>query len=297
VSDPRDPYGNPPGWTDPYSDLTDMSGNGPIPPLEDPGIPPATPPGSPLLTGLVVGLLLVALSVAVFQLLRSDDTTTAIGETSTSVATDDTGTTVPGDSSTTSSTSGVVTPPSRPYPAVGSPIPVDKMKLKSDRVAIQINDVPDLKFGDLADLTIGRLAASLGEGEDTGWQVSTGQWGVCTGDFERIIRFGPFAAIVTTDGTNEVFNGYRQDLGLGGIESDAAEITTLSGFKAGETVERLRTVYNSEDVTFAVHPTVGDVFELRGSDSGDLLLWGPVAGTDPDSKVLGIFAPDVCDRG
>ena len=66
VSDPQDPYGNPPGWTDPYADLTDISGNAPIPPLEDPTVPPATPPGSPLLTGLVVGLLLVALSVAVF---------------------------------------------------------------------------------------------------------------------------------------------------------------------------------------------------------------------------------------
>ena len=35
----------------------------------------ATPPGSPLLTGLIIGLLLVALSVAVFQLLRDDDET------------------------------------------------------------------------------------------------------------------------------------------------------------------------------------------------------------------------------
>ena len=80
VSDPKDPYGNPPGWTDPYADLTDISGNDPIPPLEDPNIPPATPPGSPLLTGLVVGLLLVALSVAVFQLLKSDDTTASRGD-------------------------------------------------------------------------------------------------------------------------------------------------------------------------------------------------------------------------
>ena len=83
MSDPLDPYGNPPGWTDPYADLTGISGSAPIPPLEDPTIPPATPPGSPLLTGLVVGLLLVALSVAVFQLLKSDDTTATAESTTT----------------------------------------------------------------------------------------------------------------------------------------------------------------------------------------------------------------------
>jgi len=298
VSDPRDPYGNPPGWTDPYSDLTDMSGSDPIPPLEDPQTPPATPPGSPLLTGLVVGLLLVALSVAVFQLLKSEDTTTAAEATTTTIAGDDTGTTVPGDSSTTTTTSAVVTPPSKPYPPVGNPIPVDKMKLKSDRVGIQINDVPDLKFGDPADISVGRLTASFGEpDQDIPWQVSTGQWGVCTGDLERIVRFGPFAAILTSDGTTQVFNGYRQDISLGGLDSDAMDLTTLSGFKAGETVERLQQIYANEDVTFSVHPTVGDIFELRGADSGNLLLWGPVGGIDPDSIVIGIFAPDVCDRG
>jgi len=295
VSDPRDPYGNPPGWTDPYSDLTDMTGSDPIPPLEDPGTPPATPPGSPLLTGLVVGLLLVALSVAVFQLLKSDDTTTAAETTTTTVAGEDTP--VPGDSSTTSTTSGVITPPSKPYPPVGSAIPVDKMKLKSDRVGIQINDVPDLKFGDPADISVGRLVSSFGDpDEDTGWQVSTGQWGVCTGDLERVVRFGPFAAILTMDGQSEIFNGYRQDISLGDLNSDATQLTTLSGFKAGETVERLQNVYKNEDVTFSVNPTLGDVFELRGSDSGTLLLWGPVQGPDPDSLVIGVFAPDICDR-
>lgn len=297
MSDPNDPYGNPPGWTDPYSDLTNISGNDPIPPLEDPRTPAATPPGSPLLTGLVVGLLLVALSVAVFQLLKSDDTVEA-GATTTTAPADGTETTTPGDASTTSSTVATTTPPSEPYPPVGTPIAVDKMKLKSDRLAVQDNDVPDLKFGDPADISIGRLASSFGEpDQDTGWQVSTGQWGVCTGELERVIRFGPFAAIVTTDGTTEVFNGYRQDLSFGDLDSDATALTTLSGLKAGDTVERLQTIYATEDVTFSMDPTVGEVFELRGADTGTLLLWGPVRGTDPDSLVVGIYAPDVCDRG
>lgn len=297
MSDPRDPYGNPPGWTDPYSDLTDISGSDPIPPLEDPRTPAATPPGSPLLTGLVVGLLLVALSVAVFQLLKSDDSVDAGGETTATAPADGTETTAPGDTSTTS-TVAITTPPSAPYPPVGTPIAVDKLKLKSDRLAVQINDVPDLKFGDPADISIGRLASSFGEpDQDTGWQVSTGQWGVCTGELERVIRFGPFAAIVTMDGSTEVFNGYRQDLSFGDLDSDATALTTLSGLKAGDTVERLQTIYATEDVTFVMDPTIGEVFELHGSDTGSLLLWGPVRGTDPDSLVVGIFAPDVCDRG
>ncbi len=297
MSDPRDPYGNPPGWTDPYSDLTDISGGDPIPPLEDPRTPAATPPGSPLLTGLVVGLLLVALSVAVFQLLKSDDSVEA-GATTTTAPAEGSETTTPGDTSTTSSTVGTTTPPSEPYPPVGTPIAVDIMKLKSDRVAVQDNDVPDLKFGDFADITIGRLVSSFGEpDEDTGWQVSTGQWGVCTGALERVIRFGPFAAIVTTDGSTEVFDGYRQDLSFGDLDSDATQLTTLSGLKAGDTVERLQTIYATEDVTFGMDSTGSEIFELRSSDTGNLLLWGPVRGTDPDSLVVGIFAPDVCDRG
>jgi hypothetical protein len=297
VSDPQDPYGNPPGWTDPYADLTDISSSDPLPPLEDPTIPPATPPGSPLLTGLVVGLLLVALSVAVFQLLKSDDTT-ATGATTTTTTAAGSESTVPADGSTTSTTAATPTPPSDPYPPVGTPIEVDKLKLKSDRVGVQINDVPDLAFGDPADISIGRLASSFGEAsEDTGWQVAIGQWGVCTGELERIVRFGPFAAIVTTDGSTEIFNGYRQDLSFGNLDSDAAELTTLSGLKAGDTVERLQEIYASEDVQFSTDPELGDIFELRGSESGELLLWGPVGGTDPSSRVVGIYAPDVCGRG
>jgi len=297
VSDPKDPHGNPPGWTDPYSDLTDMSGNDPNPPPKDPNTPTSTPPGSPLLTGLVVGLLLVALSVAVFQLLKSDDSVEATG-TTTAASADGTETTTPGDASTTSSTVATTTPPSEPYPPVGTPIAVDKMKLMSDRIQVQDNDIPNLTFGDPADISIGRLTSSFGEpDQDTGWQVSTGQWGVCTGELERVIRFGPLATIVTTDGTTEVFNGYRQDLSFGDLDSDATQLTTKSGLMAGDTVEDLQRIYATEDVTFVMDPTIGEIFELRGSDTGTLLLWGPVRGTDPDSLVVGIFAPDVCDRG
>ena len=113
MSDPRDPFDNPPGWTDPYSDLTDLTGDEPVPPLEDESVPPATPPRSPLLTGLIVGLLLVALSIAVFQLLRPDDSEDSADVTTTTL--DGATTTTEPSTSTTVTSTKVATPPSDPY--------------------------------------------------------------------------------------------------------------------------------------------------------------------------------------
>ncbi|MEN8041384.1 MAG: hypothetical protein ABFR95_07765, partial [Actinomycetota bacterium] len=119
MTTPEDPHANPPGWTDPYAELTNISGDDPIPPMEPPTTPPAQPPSSPLLTGLIIGLLLIALSVAVFQLLKPDDTGTAAGTTTT---TDGSGTTTTTDGSgTTSTTDGSATttiPQADPYPPV-----------------------------------------------------------------------------------------------------------------------------------------------------------------------------------
>ncbi|MCH7846142.1 MAG: hypothetical protein IH850_09960 [Acidobacteria bacterium] len=288
MSEPRDPT----DWTDPYADLSGLTGDEPIRPLEDPDTPPATPPGSPLLTGLVVGLLLVALSVAVFQLLTGDDTAVAGATTTTSVP-DGTTTTVPG--STTTTTSPL--PPSDPYPPVGEAIPVGRMKLMTDRVRVQADDIPDLAFGNAADLVIGALTASFGDpDEDTGWQVSTGEWGVCVGDLERVVRFGPFAAIVTMVDDTDVFNGYRQDVGFGDLGSPASQLETLSGLRAGDTVGDLKQIYANQTVEFGTDAAVGEIFELRGAESNDLILWGPVAGQGDQDPVIGVYAPDLCTR-
>lgn len=290
MSEPRDPHDNPPGWTDPYGDLTDLTGDEPLPDLEDPDTPAATPPGSPLLTGLVVSLLLVALSVAVFQLLRSEDDGTATETTSTTVAD---GTTITTPASSTTTTTSL--PPSPRYPPVGTPIPVGKMKLMTDRVRVQDNEVPDLAFTDPAADVVGALTSSFGAfDEDTGWQVSTGVWGVCVGDLERIVRFGPFAAILTLEGEADLFNGYRQDVQFGDLGSPASQLETLSGLRAGDTVGDLQRIYADLRVSFDTHPDHGTIFELRGNDSDDLILWGPVAGQAADDVVLGIYAPDIC---
>jgi hypothetical protein len=294
MSEPRDPFDNPPGWTDPYDDLSGLTGDEPIPPLEDPDTPPATPPGSPLLTGLVVALLLVALSVAVFQLLRDEGDTEAGGTTTTTLeeGTESTTTTEPQVTTTTSAL-----PASEPYPPTGPQIPVDKMKLMTDRIRVQDNDISDLVFGDAAADAVGALTASFGDpDEDTGWQVSTGAWGVCVGDLERIVRYGPFAAIVTqASDESGVFNGYRQDAQFGDLASPAAGLETLSGLRAGDTVGDLQTIYADLSVELSSDPDVGEIFELLDPDSGDLILWGPIAGQAATDPVLGIYAPNICE--
>ncbi len=299
MSDPQDPYANPPGWTDPYEDLTDLSGDDPLPPMEPPTTPPAQPPGSPLLTGLIIGLLLVALSVAVFQLLRPDDEGTASEATTTTTIGDDSTTTTAGEGGTTTTVPGTTTtiPGADPYDPVPPPIPVERLKLIADGLRVNDNDIPDITFGTDAATAIGRLVASFGDpSNDTGWQVSTGQYGTCKGSLERVVFFGPFAAIVTKPNSQEIFDGYRHDLVTGDLSHEAAKLETLSGLKLGATVGELRNIYSGETVEFATDPKLGDIYQVIGGSSGNLLLWGPVSGTADDDTVIGIYAPDSCDR-
>jgi hypothetical protein len=291
MTEPRDPFDNPPGWTDPYDDLSDLTGDEPMPPLEDPDTPAATPPGSPLLTGLVVALLLVALSVAVFQLLSGDDDEPEAGSATTTSAPDGSTTTAP----PTSTTTTIALPPAEPYPPLGPQIPVEKLKLMTDRIRVQDDNITDLAFGDSAAEAVGALTASFGDpDEDTGWQVSTGSWGVCVGDLERIVRFGPFAAVITIEDDGDTFNGYRQDVQFGDLGSPASQLETLSGLRAGDTVGDLQSIYADLTVELLSDPDTGPFFELRGPDSNDLILWGPIGGQAATDPVLGIYAPDFC---
>ncbi len=299
MSDPYDPHQNPPGWTDPYADLTNLSGNEPLPPMEPPTTPPAQPPGSPLLTGLIIGLLLVALSVAVFQLLSPEDSGDAAGTTTTTVDGETTTTTVDGETTTTTVDGETTTtvPPADPFDAVPPAIEVDRLKLITNGLRVNDNEIPDIVFGQDAPTAMGRLVASFGDPtEDTGWQVSTGQYGVCAGDLERVLLFGPFAAIVTKPGGQEIFNGYRHDLTFGDLTNPAAGLETLSGLTVGDSVADLQSIYAGELVTFSTDPRLGEIYEVRGSTSGSLLLWGPVEGPDDADRIIGIYAPDVCSR-
>ena len=297
MTDSQEPFDNPPGWTDPYADLNDMSGDEPLQPMEPPTTPPAQPPGSPLLTGLIIGLLLIALSVAVFQLLSPDDSGEAAASTTTTTGSDGTTTTVAGETTTSSGDTTTTVPAADPYEPVPPPIPVERLKMISNGFRVNDNDIPDIVFGQDAATAIGRLVASFGDPtEDTGFRVSTGQFGVCAGELERVVFFGPYAAIVTKPGGEEIYNGYRNDLSFGELDNPAAGLETLSGLSIGDTVAELRDIYGGEDITFGTDAALGDIYEVRGASTGSLLLWGPVQGSADEDRIIGIYAEDICAR-
>ena len=284
---------------DPYEGLMDLTGREPLPPLEDPGLPPASPPRSPLLTGLILGLLLVVLSIAIFNLTRDDSAPTAEPETTTTTE-PGSETTVPGDTeapaedtpaagdtTTTTTTSAPVVAP--PYEAVGDPIPVADLKL-------EVGGLGPVKLGEPAATSIGQLISSLGEPtSDTGPIPPSSEYGAdCEGRMARIVKFGALAAVVVIDpdGT-EVFAGYRLDLTYdGAATSAAAELETLSGLKLGFSVLDLRRIYEGFDIQIVNDPDVGRVFELRSGNTGNLLLWGPVtdSGNEGTDQIMGIYS-------
>ncbi|MDH3731349.1 MAG: hypothetical protein OES13_09550, partial [Acidimicrobiia bacterium] len=84
------------------------------------------------------------------------------------------------------------------------------------------------------------------------------------------------------------------DLGFGDLESLAADLRTVSGLRAGDSVSDLESIYaDAFTVTYEVDPESGLEFQLRGDD-GSLLLHGPVTSADADGRVGGIFSPDAC---
>ena len=281
------------GFQSPYAELEDLTGSEPLPSMEDPSAPVATPPRSPLLTGLIVGLLLVVGSIAVFQFLSGDDEPTA-GETTTTTEGVETTTTTSGDggATTTAAPTETTTPVVAdfdPYVAAGDPVPIDDLTL-------QVDTIGPIAFGTEANEAVGRLIASLGDPDaDDGPMVSSGAFGTCQGDVERLVRWGPFIAIVTVDADGaETFVGYRLDFSYGDLNSPATDLATLSGVRAGDPVLRLEQVYETFDLRYEVMAELGNTFQLYGRNSGELLLWGPVTSSESNGIVLGLYAPDAC---
>ncbi len=284
--DPNDPYAGVPS----YEDLSDLRGDEPLPQLEPPGYV-AEPPRSPLLTGLVLGLLLVVVSIALFQLLRTDDEATAPqAALSTTVAAEGADDPTAGDPTGTTSAGETPGPVSDfdPYVAVGEPITIEELTL-------EVGGIGDIEFGQPGSEAIGRLIASLGDpDEDTGPVVSDGSWGTCVGDTERIVTWGPFAAIVVVDpdGT-ETFAGYRLDLALRGFSHPAADLATLSGLQVGRSYRQLEQIYADFEVRQVQDAELGTIWELESTNTGNLLLYGPLT---TEETVRGIYSLDACDR-
>ncbi len=280
---------------DPYEDLIGLTGNEDLPQLEDPFTAPAAPPRSPLLIGLIVGLLLVVISIAAFQLVSDDDADDGAAATSTTAAPGDETTTAPAD--TTVDGSGTTAEPGSSavdlpeFVATGDPVGIENLTLAVDAIG-------PIRLGTSAPRSIGRLIASLGPpDEDSGAVVSTGAYGTCVGNTERIVRWGPLVAVVVVDeDRTQTFAGYRLDLSYGGFSSPAAQITTLSGLELGNSVATLERIYEGFEIEYKTHPELDEVFELRSSNTGNLLLWGPVSNADNTGFVRGIYSVDACGR-
>jgi hypothetical protein len=248
-----------------------------------------------------VALLLAVVSIAFFQFLRRD-TDEVAGATVPSVATtltDGTGTDPPetdgaattdADAATTATPAGP-TGPFEPYVAAGEPVALADLTLAADGVG-------PIELGSPASEAVGRLIASLGEpDDDTGPVVSTGAYGTCPGETERIVQWGPFVAIVVVDADGtETFGGYRLDLSYGSVDAETVNLETLSGLKAGYSVLQLEQIYSTFDLTYEIVEPVGLSFQLKSSNSGALLLWGPVTSEESSGIVLGIYSPDACGR-
>lgn len=285
---------------DPYEDLEDLTGTESLPALEDPTVPQAAPPRSPLLTGLIVGLLLVVLSIAAYQLIGQDDEGDPVaGSSSTTEAPDGDGTQTPADttedpgdgSSTTQGPTASVVVDLPELTAQGDPLDIADLTLAVDSIG-------PINLGTSAPRSVGRLVASLGTpDEDSGAVESTGEYGSCVGDIERIVRWGPLVVvIIVDDDRTQTLGGYRLSLSYGGFSSPTAEMETLSGLQLGHSVAELQRTYQGFDIELKSHPELENIFELRSGNTGNLLLWGPISSPDDSGFIRGIFSPDACGR-
>ncbi len=282
---------------DPYQTLRDMGDEDQLWPLEDPGVPPARPPGSsfgPFLVGLLVGVVLAIVSVVGFQVFRRtpavETTVPAAGAAVTTAPQPTSAPTTAPPVSTATSVAPATTLPSEVPPIEPSGTPLDLRDLR-----LAANAIGPIGFGAPAPQALGRLVSSLGEPTtDTGDFVSSGEMGTCPGDTIRVATWGPLAAVAIPGGDGQVLGGFRLDLALGGLETRAATISTLSGLRAGDTVEEMQTIYEDFTIDFIEEPDLGLIFELRRANEADLLLWGPVTSDEPDGIVTGIFSPDPC---
>ncbi|MFQ5947785.1 MAG: hypothetical protein ACE5KX_02855 [Acidimicrobiia bacterium] len=256
-----------------------------------PGEPPPGPPyrpseTSPWLVGLAVGVVLVAVSLIGFSLLRRDADNGATGPTEPPLDTAATSTTAPPDTTPADTTLPIGEAP--PITPVGEPIPLDDLTMSSD-------DIGPLDFGADGDEALGKLVATFGQPtDDTGFITATGSFGACPGDSVRIVRWGPLAAVIQGDASASTFVSYRLDLNYGGLEFPTTDLATLSGLRAGDTVDQLGDIYASFKIEYVVDPDVNLTFELRSASSGALLLWGPVTSEAPDGIVRGIYSPNSC---
>jgi len=79
-------------------------------------------------------------------------------------------------------------------------------------------------------------------------------------------------------------------IGDGGIKFSG---DVVKGLAAGASLRQLEQIYADFDVQTADDPAIGPIWLLNSTNTGNLLLWGPLTA---DDTVRGIYAPDACGR-
>ena len=198
--------------------------------------------------------------------------------------------TVPQSPTTAAPATTTMPPPTVPAPfisPVGDPVPIGDLRLS-------VIGIGPLRFGNRADRVLGRLAASLGQ-PDLDSALIFGPDDRCPEGTAREVQWGPLTAITRFDSDgDERFHSFRVDIRDPDVAGPAADLLTLAGLKAGDTVATLEDIYGSGGftVTYTFHEVDGNRFELRSRQG--FLLWGPVTSRSPDGVVLGIFSAEAC---
>jgi hypothetical protein len=174
-----------------------------------------------------------------------------------------------------------------PIPAAGTPVPLEELTLGAFALG-------PFEFGDTGNQALGRLVRTFGQ-PDAIFEAGE-EWGVCSSDEGRVVRFGWLNAIFVSNDGRDTLIGYRLAEPEDGSLHPTARLTTVSGARVGDSLDRLREIYIDSNIN-TVDLEEGDGFILVRSDDARTLLWGPLTSAADSGRVLGIFAPQSCDGG
>ena len=262
-----------------------------------PPLPRPTPPPNrtPWFIAAAVVLVAVAIYVLTFGMWISgsadEDPTAGVPVppiTPTPTTAPPTTTTLPPTTTTSSTTTTTTTTTPLPLiPAAGESVPLEELTLGAFALG-------PFEFGKTNDQALGRLVRTFGQPDDI--IAADEEWGLCSNDEGRVIRFGWLNAIFEDRGEDAVLIGYRVGEPEGGTLHPTARLTTVSGARVGDTLDKLRDIYIDSNVR-TVEPPDGPGFILVRSGDLRTLLWGPLSDTTDSGQVEGIYSPRSCDGG
>lgn len=263
-----------------------------VPPLPAPSPPPNRTPWF-VVAAVIVGA--IALYVLFFGVWISggaeQDPTAAVSLPPTTVTATTppptTATTAAPTTTTSSTTTTSTTTTLPPIPAAGEPVALEELTLGAFALG-------PFEFGNSGNQALGRLVRTFGQPDAI--FAAGEEWGVCANDEGRVVRFGWLNAIFVTEDGRDTLIGYRLAEPEDGSLHPTARLTTVSGVRVGDSLDRLREVYIDSNIN-TVDLDDGDGFILVRSGDARTLLWGPLTSAEDSGRVLGIYAPQSCDGG